>query len=333
MITDEHCFELGNRSIQLNSSDMIWHVTDGSYARVYTIIQFTLGILVCIGNSLVISSVYSAKRKDRTDHMYTKSSLAVADLLSGINLVVAGLMEFNTSCLLPSFSTRYDKVVMIAQIPLQTTACYHLTYMSVRRFIAISRPYNHHPSPPGKMFFFSLTLLWVISFGQSAVFAYICAGIQTSNTATYSLSPLSITVLIVCWVTPYIVTIIASISMGIAYKCHSYSMRGSIPHIIVQQRRRDELQLTKMILFIVLGYTVDFLPIFVVCLRSIKNLCPPEVCYYTTVRNLHGTLQYVNGIVDVIIYSAMDVRYQSYITSTFRRVIQDPKLFTTISTE
>lgn len=301
------------------SSKQIWHVNDGWFAMMYTVVQFVLGVLTCIGNTLVITAVVS--NKERTEHMCTKASLAIADLLIGAALVIGGLVEFMQPCQPPRFSKGIELVQMMAWIPLQMTSSLHLTFMSVSRCNAISRPFHYHAMGPGRKHFLSLMMTWMVSIAMSVAVIAIVVELHSKSDAILeeAHTPLvSILVSIVCWIIPYCITMITTVCMYLTYKRQSGRMRDAIPHATAVLRRQDEAHVTKVILFIVAGYSLTNMPTFVVFVQSMVaqssgRFCPPERCHYTVMRNLHGTLQYSSSFINVIVYSAMDQLFRDHV--------------------
>lgn len=320
---EKNCFQ-ANANETLSYNDMLFYVRNGSPARWHVNIQFALGVCSVMSNPFVIGSVYAVDKSRRTSHMHLKCSLAVADLLSGLLLVFAGIADYTSPCQPPSLSMTYD-YIMSFQMPLLTTSFYHLTYMAVCRFNAVGRPFNQ-PSISNRKTVYILLLVWALSLGTGLVYPVYTSVDPTSNDSNY-VTVFFITFLI-SWAIPYLATVMSTVLMLVSYKYHSYAVRGSIPGIMLQQRRNDERCLIRTIFIIVLGYSFTcgpcmgyILKLLIDHFRGALLLCRPEICRYSLVRNLHSTIQHSNPIVDVLVYSLRDRKFKRYM----RRHIRDTK--------
>lgn len=128
---------------------------------ILTILLGALNVVVLLGNTLVIMSVFTSQ-KLRTVTNYYIVSLAVADLMLGFSV-----LPFSTSVELLHywvFGSTWCSIWLAIDVWLCTASILNLCAISLDRYIAITRPiqYPNLMSPKrGKLI---VTAVWVISF-------------------------------------------------------------------------------------------------------------------------------------------------------------------------
>ena len=157
------CFNPAN--ITERPSGLFWFVSNGYYIKIYAAIQAAIGVISTVGNLLVLLSVRHETKKIKTKarrqkHLfkYTKASLSLCDLLSAMSLIFVGMVEFESFCQVPTFSLNLDWGVASLQGPFQTISFYHLMFMGVQRYLAVTQPFSQTTFSQRK-FFFCLSLV------------------------------------------------------------------------------------------------------------------------------------------------------------------------------
>ena len=295
---------------------LVWHVKDANVIKVYAAIQCSLGIISVLGNCLVISYVHNAtkpkhsrKRHQNNFHKYTRGSLAFADILSGVTLVIGAVLEFYSPCKPPEYAQGLDLILMIMQVPFLVNSFYHLTFMSIQRYQAIINPLEQMQTSKRKYFTF-LSSTWCAAFVTSGFLVWASYGFQTCYNKQHFY--LFFALHIVCIIVPYVVTLVSTLTMYFAF-CKALDMH--IAHLMVQERKEQNRKFVRTICYIVLGYSFSCCPYMIyILLRSNHRLHHMyQLTPFSPTRNVQGTLMLSNGIVDVVVYSALDDSFRRFV--------------------
>ena len=285
-------------------------------------IQLFLSVVSLLLNGLVISIILRMKKRNTgntTLSLFTRMSLSVADTLAALcsALSTALLLMYSRDAMTEN---TWDMIVILTLLHgyFITTSFLHLIFMSIRRYKAITSPLLHINSSRRK-FFIYLCLIWIPGLFPTVFTLY-------SNTAYFNNSQdekelytclLRINdwlVLIVGYITPYVLTLISTCAMSFQYCRMSRARNWSVASAVFDRKRqKKDAKFVKMIMMIVCCYTLTCLPYIVQLATFVfKNL---KVDYTGIIFTCPGTIMMANGIVDVLVYSIMDKNFRNQLKS------------------
>ena len=316
-----------------------------SLFNTYAILHTCISIVSIIGNSLVIASVISAKC--RTNQMLVKTSLAFADLVSMIGMVILSGLELaqlndpyiritvkggknnvdycTKKYINEVFNYTFDFVFNVST----SISYYNIALMALLKLYALACPFRHRSLSKAKVFLF-IVAVWLVPIAT-------LVGLQWYlNAVTYS--PWAIQLYhIMVGLVPYTITILSVILLCIYF--FKYKRRqsriGRQRGTPVNQRQQEMLssetvRFIKKILYIILGYTITIAPY-----GMWVNVKPHDIptryarvgvleLYSININDrFYYTILYLNTIVDVIVYSCLDPEFQQYIRSSFNQIFRD----------
>lgn len=298
--------------------EILFKVSDEKYGQIYQSIQVVLAVLAIIMNTLVITYGQSRRPADRCDFTKVKCSLAFAGILSGVLVLMSAFVARLKL-------VQYDQIMKLI-VPFITVSFNHLAYMAFMRFNAINNPFRHHRHSLLKSDIMrKLVLLWVISLSIGLFYPIGLLFFHDVTTKDKNIT-LVLVSFISCRVLPYLITMVLTLMMYVAYKYQKHQHRGCLPARAIQERQRLDTRLTTSIIWIVVGYTVTNIPfnVFFIKLLSdhfqkIEPICT-TTCPNFIIRNAQGTLQMSIGIVDVFVYSVNDEKFIEYLKSIITRM-------------
>lgn len=129
------------------------------------LLLFLLALFGAFGNLLVCASICLDKQLQSVTNWFL-FSLAIADcLVSVIVLPLAIIKDFQGSW---QFSIRLCNIYVFLDVLLCTTSIWHLTIVSIDRFLHISRPFRSRKRSKLKTFL-TIISIWTFSIGISSI--------------------------------------------------------------------------------------------------------------------------------------------------------------------
>ncbi|XP_078484227.1 uncharacterized protein LOC144744165 [Ciona intestinalis] len=297
-----------------------------------------LGAMILIGNSLVFW--YNVRNSSQDKFSIMKASLAIADLFTGIQIfcVVFNNMSWTLSSTAHELDMKQlayrDSAEAIAGgifFMLSITASlYHLLYLSAQRLLAVTKPMAYKMQSVEKVYY-GIMFIWLFS----VVSATIPAWFSSTFTYTYSHTAFlfypsirnydassggskgaSIAVLFFFTILPYLIMTVLTIASIFSVRKHlKHSAKLSIKNDKVSLRKK-EASILKTVAIMQLGFTITLIPvavlviIFYLKLLTCENISTPSVvCFYLSMSN---------SIVNVLVYSARDQQFRSFVIDVCR---------------
>ena len=265
-------------------------------AYVFVAFSSTLAVLILAGNSLVITAYH------RNVHLQTRTnvfivSLAVSDLLVGGVSVpiwtyltffnyqedVQGLFEFYIS---------FDTFSALASI-------FHLTAISVERYLAISRPFDHS-ALSSRVYKCMIMAAWFLA-GIMAAFSMLSSSLSFRAVSTVIVFAIGFVLPVVLMLTVY--TGIFRTARGLIDRTPE-STRNKI---------REERKVALTVSVITVLFLIAWLPFFVVsmlgqfCVSCLPNKDSQKNVLVAFVKWMH----YTNSVVNPLVYAFRDREMRS----------------------
>jgi len=296
------------------------------------------------------------RKHERTLYLQLKASLALVDIMLGLFLMKWGLesvwQNYYHQQTSNSERMRLEDISFLKR-PLRTIchtmddlpftcmviSYFHLIMMSIQRCRAIVNPIQYSTSPTNRPRLCILSL-WATGIGIAAL---IAVKRRIDHQSDYDIVALHFCINVV----PYLIALSTTIAMCVSYTRHQVNVnrsRGTSQHQIVtlstigggstisrrsvsyERRKNQHYRFVKNITFLMSGYSVLNVPwigymIYVLTLPSTSE----HVYLYQWLRILRvgevlSLLAWTNGIVDFVVYSSFDHKFQSHVKSIFQKV-------------
>ncbi|XP_076821161.1 complement receptor type 2-like [Clavelina lepadiformis] len=293
----------------------------------FFVLLFGLAIFFC--NVLVIWVGYKRFNRGKGNKMdICKTSLAVADCLTGIQILV--VVSYNFSWTMNSNPEELNQqhstlrgspqayVGGILFVFTVTSSLFHLVYMGGERLYAIAKPIRYKWQKKTSVYV-GLGVVWILSllsatvpawFPNQLVFTCLVPTLlfypaikDTASNVDYS-AP--IVVMIIFYILPFLLLTVSCLAMSILIFTSSSNKR----------RNKRKLAVLKTITIMQISFTVTLIPLAVAgsLLYSNHLDCynfaqPYMVCFY---------LYMTNSLVNFIVYSARDQDFRNEIVDIFR---------------
>lgn len=220
-----------------------------------------------------------------------------------------------------------------------TVSLSHLMMMSLMMYKAINSPFKHRLISRGKLIC-GLILAWM-----SALIPLFTALNLRVNIVDHEAS--GGIMMSVSFFIPYTVTVTCSILMcqrflrdqfrkqqdRVTMRCSQWTKKetlslkesdlsmiktpGSIEAKTGSKRRTSKF--VKTICMIVFGYSITFVPYYLtLILNRLLSNCLEAEPWLDLLRDISYPLMYINGLVDVLVYTAMDSKFRKYINRLLR---------------
>lgn len=290
---------MNSSSAEMNATSQPSESKQSSY--VFAVFSSMLAVLIILGNSLVITA-YRKNTRLRTRTNIFIVSLAVSDLLvGGISVPIwtyltfvnyqqglRGLFEFYIS---------FDRFSALASI-------FHLTAISVERYLAISRPFDH--SVLSFCVYKNMTIAAWVTVGLIAVFSMLCSSLPFKAVCT-------VVVFIVGFVLP-------AVSMLTLYTEIFRTARDLIERTpdtrtaeSIQNKVREERKVALTVSFVTVLFLIAWLPFFVVSMLGefCASCLPTGDGQTTTLVTFVKWMHYTNSAVNPLVYAFRDGEMRS----------------------
>lgn len=292
-----------------NSNNWLSQEEHDQKSRVVAPFLLMIGILSVIGNSLIISSVYSVDKRYRRQSMHIKASLAVADIISALAMIAGGVYMLYTGLHL---AYPWHQIYIVTQTTFLGISFFHLTFLSLWNCFSIALP--NFGSRKLKCFL-GIAAVWLVGIIGMAILNYNMWLVYVDEMYVYNLYW---TVLSLYLIVPYCVTILCAVALYVVYR--KKYLRVATFHDKDIQSERQHSMIVRTISFIVLGYSVVCLPMIIwfitdSCLNSGYN-----IIYGYIYINAPGTILMTNGIIDVAVYSCLDEDFQAHVKKLISKV-------------
>lgn len=300
-----------------------------------------LAVLIIISNILVI--VLTSKYKAMRNRFgYLKLSLAMADLLVGINILSAmsagysSTMNMNSGELMDKTfeSVNSPAAVLSGGILIFSfeASILHLLFMSIERFFAIRYPLLHRMSR--KMWIFVIiSVAWLISFLYSFLpaafpfhfrYSYVpmllvfqMSTIQSEYNTLDVQGPLLFSIGIII---PYILTVMFTALTGYSAWKHfkTFSkIRDSGQRRASQDQRKPEIEALKTTAIMILTYTAAKVPIMTVYMLFYAEILNCQ--NFSTPYTAAFFITLSNSFLNVAIYSFRDRNFKT----SFKKIVTE----------
>jgi len=288
------------------TSDQIWIISDGYYAWVYSLLQLIIGIITVIGNLFVICSIFAIPKRHRLHHKHSKPSLALADFCLGSTLTFESIVDMSFDCPLPKY--RKNPVTQYLILIFMTISYYHLTFMSICRYKAVSNPFTQAKTTRKKIIG-QLASLWICPVLIHA----LMFGLQEYIVDLQLLRFIVLGKFMLGSFFPFIATVSSALVMYLSYRWQPGALEDPMPETLKKMLNDDHANVVKTICFVVIGYSLTCIPYLIFWGQITLHFWQHnQCCPYSVVKNFQGTLMATNGIVDVIVYNFMDEHFQKY---------------------
>ncbi|XP_076821175.1 uncharacterized protein LOC143467659 [Clavelina lepadiformis] len=312
-------------------------------AAVFLFFVLLFGLAIFFGNALVIWVGYKRLTRRKANKMdICKTSLAVADILTGIQILV--VVSFNFSWTMNSTPEELNQQYSILQGSPQayvggifflftlTSSLFHLVYMGGERLYAIAKPIRYKWQKKTSVNV-GLGVVWILSllsatvpawFPNQLVFAYLVPTLlyypAIGNTASNVDYSAPIVVMIIFYLLPFILLTASCLATIIfVYNAGKDGMKtANVERSLSSNKRRNKRKLAvlKTIAIMQISFTVTLVPLAVAgsLLYSNHLDCynfaqPYMVCFY---------LNMTNSLVNFIVYSARDQDFRNEIVDIFK---------------
>ena len=289
--------------------------TENSLYFAYKLWFFLIDVIAILptifGNSLIIISLIRYKSLRKTKAFILIGNLALADLLVGLVLIPMDLVLLMANYVADNMT--YCILYHCMIYTLITASVLNLFLLSLERFHAIIRPFQHNSTFTAKRIYYTMSITWifVIVCGFMPMFVWgtgiiaftpVCrSSTLFSNTYQIAMNTVIVTALVISFVFFIIIIRIAlRKTKQKQLKCTDSPMEGSHSR---HNLRRDIRHTRLMVL--VSG-------IFIICWGPycIISLIPNISVTVTFIRNWLASLGLINSCLNWIVYGARNKRFR-----------------------
>ncbi|CAK8679905.1 unnamed protein product [Clavelina lepadiformis] len=310
-------------------------------AIVFLILMVIFGLMIFVGNALVICVGYRRwKRRNATKLDICKTSLAVADILTGVQILVVMVYNFSWSMNLTPIELDQQQLVLqgsaqayvggILLLFSLTSSLYHLLYIGGERVYAITKPlkYRWHGKSAT---YYGLSLVWIFSVVTASVFAWFPGKfIFTYMTTTFLFYPalhedphhhdytVAIVMMVLFYLIPFLcLTATCVFTVGFIHRGVKKTSWDNLANTTLLNSKRKQLRsILKTITLMQIGFTATLIPIVVVVSLFYSGHLD---CNSLSQPYLVGFyLSMANSLVNVIIYSVREKDFRRDIVNIFR---------------
>ncbi|XP_076816606.1 CUB and sushi domain-containing protein 3-like [Clavelina lepadiformis] len=311
-------------------------------AIIFLILMVIFGLMIFVGNALVICVGYRRwKRGNPTKLDICKISLATADIMTALQILVVMVYNFNWSMNLTpieldakQYALRGSAQAYAGGILLVfgvTSSLYHLLYMGVERVYAIAMPLQYKYQSKTSLYL-GLLLVWVLSIVTATIFAWFPdkftfmymtttflfypALHENSNNYGYTAA---IVMMVLFYLLPFLcltISCVFSIVFTFRKRNGKSSRKCETNSRMSASRRKQNLNVFKTVALMQIGFTTTLIPVLVVAgmfysgrLDCLNLAQPYMIGFY---------LSMTNSLVNVIIYSAREGDFRREIIDIFR---------------
>lgn len=278
--------------------------TDGTYVQVA--FCGVVMMVIVVGNAFVVCAYYSNVRLRTPMYMFLVS-LAVSDFLVGT--VSLPLWIFFTT------SARWQQETILYQMYLSfdifsaLASIFHLTAVSLERWLAVCRPFYHH-TMSRRTYFASIVAVWVTAFVISLL-RWIFHKLQWSTLAIQFYTPLLFAVgcvgpgLIIAFVNFKVFQVAKSLAQALPIPGQILDKDRDDLQQQVRGQRRTALTLTCLTILFFVSWT----PFFI--LSTVSVFSPTYLPSYASVEGLvlftvSKLLQYCSSAFNPLVYAFRD---------------------------
>ncbi|XP_076818107.1 uncharacterized protein LOC143463502 [Clavelina lepadiformis] len=310
-------------------------------AIVFLILMVIFGLMIFVGNALVICVGYRRwKRRNATKLDICKTSLAAADTLTGVQILVVLVYNFSWSMNLTPIELDQQQLLLqgsaqayvggILLLFSLTSSLYHLLYMGGERIYAITKPLQYKWQSNTSLYA-GLVLVWIVSIITATIFAWFPGKfIFTYMTTTFLFYPalhedpqhhdytVAIALMALFYILPFLCLSASCVFAGV-FIFHSWRnepLVGKENSKISDSKRKQRVSILKTISLMQIGFTITLFPIVVVAglfysghldCNSIGQ--PNMAAFYVSMSN---------SLVNFVIYSAREKNFRQDSIDIFR---------------
>lgn len=279
---------------------------DGAEIIVSTVMYVILGLLIVIGNILVIAAFKSNLRLRSINNTFLVG-LAISDLLVG--LISIPLWIYISTCEPYKICIQEVKVLMLYSTLDIFSGCasvLQLTAISIERYLAITRPISHR-SYSVWTYYAMIAAAWI--------FAFIIAGLFPVQYGKWQ-KPYSIILVTTCFAFPALVILTV---YGIIFQTARDTARARVhPAEVVRRPAQNETKIAVTIALITGLFVIAWLPFFIVnMLGEFCISCLPPYPYILRLVRFVKWMHYSNSMVNPLVYAYRNREMRK----TFKRLL------------
>ncbi|XP_076803141.1 uncharacterized protein LOC143447091 [Clavelina lepadiformis] len=299
-----------------------------------------LGLAILIGNILIICVGIQRHRKNKHTKMdLCRSSLALADLTTGIQILVVIVYNFSWSMKLTAKELNMEQLALRGTVRAYaggilyffgfTASLYHLIFIGLQRLYAIAKPINYKWQTD-KPVFIGLAIVWCLSLMTStipawqpseitftyipSIFLYFPTTLKASEDQNYSAL---IALTIVFFVFPFVLMTCTTVATAVLiYKHNAHSEKIRSKHSQIPKKiSKKKVSVFVTIAVMQIGFTVTLIPVVIVVslfysghLTCYNVSIPYVVCFYFSMSN---------SFVNILIYNIRDKAFRSTLGNLF----------------
>ena len=297
--------------------------TNGWYVQAF--LSSLLILVIVVGNAFVIAA-YSSNSRLRTTTYTFLVSLAVSDLLVGSISLPLWIYFTVDDTAMTEKAGLYD-VYLSFDIFSALASIFHLTAVSLERWLAVCRPF-YYQTLSVRAYFVAILGVWVSAFAI-ALFSWIFRGAKLDMEAFLSVySPLLLAVgcigpgILIAFVNFKVFEVAKSLAQALPMPGQLPDEEGSDMQQNIKTQRRTALTLA----FLTVVFLISWTPFFVI--STIAVFCQECLPTYTSdgglvFFTLMKSLQYCSSAMNPLIYAFRDRE----IRRTFLRLLLSCKNF------
>ena len=284
---------------------------------VKSFLSISIALVSIIGNTMVLAVVYRNRRLRTLTNAYI-INLAVSDILMAVlcmPLTTTSLITVEWS--MGDAACKFQGIlgVSLSFISLQT-----MTLTAVNRYFRIVRPGKYPSIFTKRSAIIMIAAIWLVGLNFGELYVWASGGeivfIQTAGTCFPRIVPLVVSIL--GYLLPSILIFVCYFLVYKAVRRHSLTVTCSL------QRGEqplgpscEELNTTKILFFVMLGFILCWVPTQVIglILAKIMHTLPPEypwICF---------TLIYLSCAINPVIYGVMNHKFRK----EFKKLISSMK--------
>nr|CAB3265839.1 relaxin receptor 2 [Phallusia mammillata] len=297
-------------------------------AGLFCLAVVILGLAIVTANSLVVWLFLTGKSTFTGSYGKIKMSLAIADLMTGIQIFFVVLPHFNWT-INSTYQQIFDRTISFQNSPnaavggvfylfIFTSSLYHLVFLALQRFCAIKWPIMYQQQDSKKVYA-GLAGVWVIAFvsavsptwfPQSLAFGYqhiifMFYLSQPSTGRNGSFIPL-ILVMLCIYIFPFL--LMNSFTIAARYYMMRYNKKSAALRSNENTRKRDNMVFVTMATM-QMAYVVTAMPLLIVIIMSYSSALDNNTVSIPFVVGFYLSMS--NSFVNVIIYSVMDKKFRN----------------------
>ncbi|XP_076823309.1 sushi, von Willebrand factor type A, EGF and pentraxin domain-containing protein 1-like isoform X2 [Clavelina lepadiformis] len=312
-------------------------------AAVFLSFAVLLGLAILVGNALVIMVEVRRYRRNAINKIgICKCSLAVADILTGLQMLVLVVYNFSWTMNSTSYELIQEQLALRGSPVAYVFGClfvfgvmsslYHLVYMGGERLFAITKPLKYRWQSKNSVYL-GLLIVWILSIISSTVLAWFADKFTFTYFASIFLYfptlkdkasdtnfTASIIILVVFYVIPYLLMTASCIGSPILIFRNNKLMakkQSDHSHQLATTARKRQLSVLKTVTIMQIGFTITIIPLVVVVALHYAHYF--NCTQLALAHMITFYLSTANSFINVPIYSLRDKEFRHDIAKVFGR--------------